>query len=38
VLYEAMRSAQRRGDWAAFGAAFDALGRLLGRRPADGRR
>lgn len=29
VLYEAMRDAMRRGDWAAFGAAYETLGRLL---------
>ena len=29
ALYEAMRSALRRGDWPAFGAAYDELGRLL---------
>jgi uncharacterized membrane protein (UPF0182 family) len=28
-LYNAMRDALRRGDWAAFGRAFDALGRAL---------
>jgi len=28
-LYDAMRDALRRGDWAAFGRAFDALGRAL---------
>jgi uncharacterized membrane protein (UPF0182 family) len=32
-LYEAMRDALRRGDWARFGAAFDSLGTLLGRTP-----
>jgi hypothetical protein len=33
-LYAAMRDALRRGDWAAFGRAFDALGRVLeGRKP-----
>lgn len=31
-LYEAMRAALRRGDWPAFGAAFDSLGRALGAR------
>ncbi len=31
-LYEDMRDALRRGDWLAFGRAFDALGRLLGVR------
>ena len=30
-LYDAMRDAMRRGDWTAFGRAFDALGRALGR-------
>ncbi|HEY0969758.1 MAG TPA: UPF0182 family protein [Gemmatimonadales bacterium] len=29
-LYDAMRDALRRGDWRAFGEAFDALGRALG--------
>ncbi len=29
ALYEQMRDAMRRGDWVAFGKAFDALGRLL---------
>jgi uncharacterized membrane protein (UPF0182 family) len=29
ALYNAMRDALRRGDWAAFGRAFDALGRAL---------
>jgi uncharacterized membrane protein (UPF0182 family) len=28
-LYAAMREALRRGDWTAFGIAYDALGRLL---------
>jgi hypothetical protein len=32
-LYDAMRGALGRGDWAAFGAAFDTLGALLGRPP-----
>lgn len=33
ALYEEMRRAQQRGDWTAYGRAFDALGRLLrGRR------
>ena len=33
ALYEEMRRAQQRGDWAAYGRAFDTLGRLLrGRR------
>lgn len=30
ALYAAMRDAMQRGDWVAFGKAFDALGRLLG--------
>jgi uncharacterized membrane protein (UPF0182 family) len=30
-LYNAMREALRRGDWTAFGRAFEALGRLLGQ-------
>jgi uncharacterized membrane protein (UPF0182 family) len=30
LLYARMRDALRRGDWVAFGAAFDELGRLLG--------
>ena len=30
TLYAAMREALRRGDWIAFGKAFDALGKLLG--------
>ncbi len=29
ALYRAMRDALRRGDWVAFGRAFDALGRAL---------
>jgi uncharacterized membrane protein (UPF0182 family) len=29
ALYNTMRDALRRGDWAAFGRAFDALGRAL---------
>lgn len=32
VLYAEMRAALARGDWRAFGAAFDALGALLERR------
>lgn len=32
ALYDEMRSALQRGDWRAFGAAFDALGALLERR------
>lgn len=31
-LYDEMRRASARGDWSAFGRAFDALGALLGRR------
>ncbi|MBL0939695.1 MAG: UPF0182 family protein [Gemmatimonadaceae bacterium] len=31
--YDSMRQAMRRGDWSAFGAAFDSLGRVLGRPP-----
>jgi uncharacterized membrane protein (UPF0182 family) len=30
ALYARMREALRRGDWGAFGAAFDELGKLLG--------
>jgi uncharacterized membrane protein (UPF0182 family) len=30
-LYDAMREALRRGDWAAFGEAYEALGALLAR-------
>jgi uncharacterized membrane protein (UPF0182 family) len=30
-LYEAMREAMRRGDWTAFGEAYEALGALLAR-------
>ena len=30
VVYEAMRVALRRGDWAAFGRAYEELGRLAG--------
>lgn len=33
ALYESMRGAMRRGDWQAFGAAYDSLGALLGRPP-----
>jgi uncharacterized membrane protein (UPF0182 family) len=33
ALYETMREAMRRGDWAAMGAAYDALGRLLRSPP-----
>ena len=32
ALYQAMRDALRRGDWAAFGRAFDALGKAIERR------
>lgn len=32
-LYDSMRAASRRGDWARFGSAFDSLGALLGRPP-----
>jgi hypothetical protein len=32
ALYAEMRAALQRNDWVAFGAAFDALGALLGRR------
>lgn len=32
-LYDRMREALRRADWVRFGAAFDSLGRLLGRSP-----
>jgi uncharacterized membrane protein (UPF0182 family) len=31
-LYRVMRAALERGDWTAFGRAFDALGAALGRR------
>jgi uncharacterized membrane protein (UPF0182 family) len=34
ALYAAMRDALRRGDWAAFGRAFDALGHVLGPQRA----
>jgi uncharacterized membrane protein (UPF0182 family) len=30
AVYARMREALRRGDWAAFGQAFDELGKLLG--------
>jgi uncharacterized membrane protein (UPF0182 family) len=33
-LYGAMRDALHRGDWAAFGRAFDDLGKLLSTRAA----
>jgi len=32
-LYESMREAMRRGDWAGLGAAYEALGRLLRSPP-----
>lgn len=32
-LYDEMRRALQRGDWARFGAAFDSLGAALGRTP-----
>ncbi|AMW04927.1 UPF0182 family protein [Gemmatimonas phototrophica] len=31
--YDAMRHAMKQGNWSAFGAAFDSLGRALGRPP-----
>jgi uncharacterized membrane protein (UPF0182 family) len=31
--YERMRQAMKQGNWSAFGAAFDSLGRVLGRPP-----
>jgi uncharacterized membrane protein (UPF0182 family) len=31
-LYDALTAAQRAGDWKAYGEAWAALGRLLGRR------
>jgi len=33
ALYDSMRAALKRGDMAAFGAAYASLGRLLGRTP-----
>jgi hypothetical protein len=33
ALYDAMRAALRDGDWLRFGAAYDSLGRVLGRTP-----
>ena len=33
-LYGEMRDAMRRGDWPAFGAAYEAIGRLLRTTPA----
>jgi uncharacterized membrane protein (UPF0182 family) len=32
-LYNAMREAMRRGDWTAFGRAFEALGRVVANPP-----
>ena len=32
-LYDVMRQAVRRGDWARFGSAFDSLGIFLGKPP-----
>lgn len=31
--YDAMRQAMKQGNWSTFGAAFDSLGRALGRPP-----
>jgi len=31
-LYREMSAAMRRGDWPAFGRAYESLGALLGRR------
>lgn len=33
LVYEAMSQALRRGDWAAFGAAYEELGRIAGAPP-----
>ncbi len=33
ALYDSLRAAQRRGDWRAYADHWDALGRLLGRKP-----
>jgi hypothetical protein len=33
ALYESMREAMRRGDWAGLGTAYEALGRLLRSTP-----
>jgi hypothetical protein len=33
ALYDQMRAAMRRGDWPAFGRAYDALGALLQSEP-----
>jgi uncharacterized membrane protein (UPF0182 family) len=35
-LYEEMRRASQRGDWAAYGRAFEQLGRVLKERRPDG--
>ncbi len=37
ALYHAMRDALRRGDWAAFGRAFEALGHALSTSPVRSR-
>jgi hypothetical protein len=31
-LYDAMQAAQRASDWRAYGEAWSALGRLIGRQ------
>jgi hypothetical protein len=33
ALYDSMREAMRRGDWAGIGTAYEALGRLLRSSP-----
>ena len=33
ALYNQMRGALKKGDWAAFGEAFETLGRLTGQPP-----
>ncbi|MBI3789561.1 MAG: hypothetical protein HY275_01620, partial [Gemmatimonadetes bacterium] len=33
ALYNQMRAALAKGDWATFGSAFEALGRLTGQPP-----
>jgi uncharacterized membrane protein (UPF0182 family) len=33
AIYAAMRAAMQRGDWVAFGRAYDELGRVLGTPP-----
>lgn len=33
ALYDELRAAQRRGDWAGYGRAWESLGALLGRSP-----